>query len=115
MNVRFWGKSGKHRLTASISHFDPERTLVGSCGRLAESFPNKANLLTQVRVGVFTPLDAVLDQDRVEERGERCLYRMRRRCRVIDLGFTHLATLANDHSRIATIRAVCVLIPDQSS
>src|SRR5204863_3493333 len=46
-----------------VTH-DPERTLVGSCGRLTESFPNKANLLTQVRVGVFTPLDAVLDQDR---------------------------------------------------
>jgi hypothetical protein len=25
-NVRLWGKSGKHRLNASISHFDANRT-----------------------------------------------------------------------------------------
>ena len=27
-NVRSWGNTGKHVLTVSLSHFDPERTLI---------------------------------------------------------------------------------------
>ena len=41
--------------------------------RLAESFQDKANLLAQARFGVFAVLNAVLDQNRMEERRERGL------------------------------------------
>ncbi|WP_287181927.1 hypothetical protein, partial [Mesorhizobium sp.] len=50
-------------------------------GRLAESFQDKPNLLTQGRFGVFAVLNAVLDQNRVEERRERGVDRTGRFCR----------------------------------
>ncbi|SIT53964.1 hypothetical protein BQ8794_140109 [Mesorhizobium prunaredense] len=65
-------------------------------GRLAESFQDKANLRAQAIFGVFAVLNAVLDQNRVEERRERGVDRTRRFCRVLDLEFARLGPLAND-------------------
>src|SRR5947208_7953378 len=46
--------------------FDPKRTLVGPCGRLAKSFLDKSDLVAQAGFGVFAVLDAALDQDRLD-------------------------------------------------
>src|SRR5205823_4446898 len=65
--------------------------------RLAEGFPDKANLLAHTCFGVLAVLNALLDQNRMEERSERGFDRARGLRGIFDLELTRFDALPYDH------------------
>jgi hypothetical protein len=63
--------------------------------RLAERFQGKANLIAQACFGIFAALNAVLDQNRMEEWHERRLDRSRGFRGIFDLEFAGSNALQN--------------------
>jgi hypothetical protein len=78
--------------------------------RLAESFQDESDLLAQARFGVFAVLNAVLDQNRVEERRERGVDRTGRFCRSSTLSSPASVPSRMIASKIVTIRSICALM-----